>query len=472
MTNSIKEEKGLLLVTATYDKDDIKAAVDKAINHLCLEVTVPGYRKGKAPVSTASRYLRNEDINNETINQLLRAYDKNFEKDDNLNKYFKEDKVFGVRPEVNVTKFAPEGAEILITYVLRPTVSKLGQYKGITSSAEKKEITEADIEKELNRLAENEAELAPKDKAAEKGDTANIDFVGLMEGKEFDGGSAKAFDLVLGSNQFVPGFEDQVIGHKAGDKFDVALTMPENYPAPLTSKPVVFKVTLNSVKVKEIPEINDDFATTLTGEFASKDLAELREKVISHLNKDAENEYMNHILNDLLLQVRDSSEFVIADKFVNIQVDERMHADERNIENQGLSLDEYLNLIKKSKDEYRKELTDGVLSEVKTSLVYDAIMDAEKLPKVENKDIEEALGSKISDFVNGYSGYLRASKMNDEQIRNQVNGYLNQVFTSIMTKRVQDCILVLNGYKEEAKPEEKPAEEAKEEVQAEEAKAE
>lgn len=476
MTNSIKEEKGQLLVTASYSKDDVKKAVDKAINHLCLDVTVPGYRKGKAPVSTASKYLRNEAINNETINQLLRLYDKNFEADAALSGYFKENKVVNFRPEVSVQKFSADGAEILITYVLRPYVSKLGEYKGLKSEAQKREINDADVEKELKRLAENEAELAPKDKEAENGDTANIDFVGLMDGKEFDGGSAKSFDLVLGSNQFVPGFEAQVVGHKAGDKFDVSLTMPDNYPAPLTSKPVVFKVTLNSVKVKEIPEINDDFATTLSGEYASKDLNDLKNKVVSHLNKDAENEYLNKILNDLLLQVRNNSEFVVSDKFVDIQVDSRIKQDEQNILNQGLTLDEYLKLIKKNKDEYRKEITDGVLAEIKNSLVYDEIAKAEKLPAVQNKDIEAVLGSTIDEFVKGYSGYLRASKMSEEQIGNQINGYLNQIFTSIMTHRVQDRVLILNGYKEEEKAEEKAEEEKKEEikeeVKAEEAKAE
>ncbi len=469
MTNSIKEEKGQLLVTASYSKDDVKKAVDKAINHLCLDVTVPGYRKGKAPVSVASKYLRNEAINNETINQLLRIYDKNFEADTALSDYFKGNKVVNYRPEVSVKKFSADGAEILVSYILRPFVSKLGEYKGLKSEAEKREITDADVEKELKRLAENEAELAPKDKAAENGDTANIDFVGLMDGKEFDGGSAKSFDLVLGSNQFVPGFEAQVVGHKAGDKFDVSLTMPDNYPAPLTSKPVVFKVTLNSVKVKEIPEINDDFATTLSGEYASKDLNELKSKVVSHLNKDAESEYLNKILNDLLLQVRNNSEFVVSDKFVDIQVDSRIKQDEQNILNQGLTLDEYLKLIKKSKDEYRKEIADGVLAEIKNSLVYDEIAKAEKLPAVQNKDIESVLGSSIDEFVKGYSGYLRSSKMSEEQIGNQINGYLNQIFTSIMTHRVQDRVLILNGYKEEEKVAEK--EEKKEEAKADDVKA-
>lgn len=468
MTNSLKEEQGKLVIDFVFGKEEIAKASDKAVNQLSQHVTVPGFRKGKAPVKLASRYLRNEEVVDETINQMLRMIDKTVESDENISPFFKEGKVFtSARPTVNVKKFELENGEIEVSFVLKPVVSKLGNYKGLSSSAEKKEITEADVNKELETLANNEAELAPKDKEAEKGDTANIDFVGLMNGKEFDGGSAKAFDLVLGSNQFVPGFENQVIGHKAGDKFDVALTMPENYPAPLTSKPVVFKVTLNSVKVKEVPEINDEFATTLSGEYASKDLAELKTKVVEKLNKDAEAEYLRHLTNDLLLQVRDGSEFVISDEYLDFFVNDRIAQDEKNITNQGLSLDEYLKLIKKDMKDYREEIKAGVLAEIKNSLVFSGIMEAEKIPAVNEKDIEAELGSSVKDFVNGYSNYLSQSKMPKDQIQGQIYGYLNQIASEITTRKVQDRILVVNGFKEEAKAEEKEADEKKEEVKEE-----
>lgn len=473
MINTVKEENGKLVINATYNKEEITKATGKAVNHLALDVTVPGYRKGKAPVEVASKYLRNDAVVNETIHQLFKVLDKELAANTDVNVYFKENKVFsGVRPDANVTKFSTDDAEIVVTYVLRPVVSKLGAYKGITSDAEKRVISDADVEAELKKLAENEAELAPKDKAAENGDTANIDFVGLMNGKEFDGGSAKAFDLVLGSNHFVPGFEEQVVGHKAGDKFDVSLTMPENYPAPLTSKPVVFKVTLNSVKVKEIPEINDDFATTLTGEYASKDLAELKTKIVDHLNKDAEKDYNNHIVNDLLLKVRDASEFVIADSYVDTYVNSRIDEDTHNIENQGLTLDEYLKLVNQDMDAYKASIKDGILAQIKSSLIFEAIYKAENLPAVENKDIEAVIGSPVNDFINGYSKYLKQSKMSDEQISNQINGYLNQIYSSIINDRVTDKLLVLNGYKEETKVEEVKEEAKTEDVKAEDTKAE
>ncbi len=470
MINTIKEEQGKLVVNSSYAKDEISAATTKAINRLVLDVTVPGYRKGKAPVSAATRYLKEDAVVNETIHQLFKVLDKELSKNDEVNAYFKDKKVYGgIRPEANVTAFSADKAEIVVSYVLTPKVNKLGEYKGITSDAEKKVISDADVDAELKRLAENEAELAPKDKAAENGDTANIDFVGLMDGKEFEGGSAKGFDLVLGSNQFVPGFEAQVVSHKAGDKFDVALTMPENYPEPLTSKPVVFKVTLNSVKVKEVPEINDEFATTLTGEYASKDLAELKSKVVAHLNDAAEKEYFNHIVNELLLKVRDASEFVIADDYVNYFVNNKVDEDKNNIANQGLSLDEYLKLINKDMDSYKAEIKEGILSQIKTGLVYEGIYAAEIKTPINSKDLEALLGTSVNDFITNYTNYLKASKMGDDQISAQVNGYLNQLYSSILSRKVQDKLLVLNGYKEEVKEEKAEEEktEAKEEKAAE-----
>lgn len=459
MKQAFKDEKGVLTAKVSFDETDIQKAQNKAVIHLAGQVTVPGFRKGKAPVSTAAKYLHGNDVADETINQLLRLVDSTFEKDETFSKYVKENKlVGGFRPAVSLDKFESKDAEFTISYVLRPVVSKLGSYKGLKADKVKKEEVKAeDIEKTISKLAEDQAELVPAEKAAVKGDTANIDFCGLMDGKEFEGGSAKAFDLELGSNKFVPGFEDQVVGHKAGEKFDVKLTMPETYPAPLTGKDVTFVVTLNSVKVKQVPAINDEFATTLTGEYASKSLAELKDKVKANLTKANETKYNNALINTLLLQVRDGSEFAVADKYLDSLAQERSAEDEKNVQKQGLSLDDYLKLVGQDKKTYEAQLKDGVLGELKSSLIYDALAEAEKIAAPTEADIEKELHSSVKDFVASFTSYLKAQKMSDDQIKNQVNGYLNQVFASLLTRKVQDRVLELNGFK---KPEEKPAEKA------------
>ncbi len=268
-----------------------------------------------------------------------------------------------------------------------------------------------------------------------------------MNGKEFDGGSSKAFDLELGSHKFVPGFEEQCIGHKAGDHFDLPLTMPENYPEPLTGKDVVFVVDVNEVKVHEVPEIDDDFATTLSGDLASDNLEELRGKIRTQLTEQNHKNYLNNLVNSLLNQVRDSSEFVIADEYVGVYADQRQHSDEHQVEEQGLTLEEYLKLVNMSYEDYRANLVSGVTAELKASLIYDALATAEEIPAPQQADIEARLGTPLNQFISVYSKYLKSQNLSDEEVNNYINNYINQIFISIFNERIQSRILEINGYK-------------------------
>jgi trigger factor len=469
MNHTFKNENGHLTAQVQFDGEEVNKASHKAVNKLSQNVTVPGFRKGKAPVEAASKYLRNQDVADETIDELLRTLDNNFSKDAEFSGYIKDNKLEGsIRPKVSLEKFSNTEANFTVVYTLRPVITKLASYKGLTSKVVKKDVTDKDIEAELERLAKDNEELVNVDRAAKDGDTTNIDFVGLMDGKEFDGGSAKGFDLVLGSKHFVPGFEEQVIGHKAGEKFDVALTMPDNYPAPLTSKAVVFKVTLNAVKEASLPKIDDAFATTLTGDYVSKDLNELKSKIKAKLTKTSEDNYYRSRVNDYLVACRDASEFAIADEVIDSLAENKKHEDSASVEQQGLTMDQYLKLINKTEEDYTKEVKNSVLAELKSSLVYDAIAKAEKVAMPTQADVEVKLGSPINKFVNGFTSYLKSQKMNDEQIQAQINNYINQIFSNIVTERVQDIVIVLNGDKKPvAKKEEKPVADAKAEVKTE-----
>lgn len=477
MKHTLKNENGYLTAKVSFDKEEVKAAQDKAIKKLSLNVTVPGFRKGKAPLERAVSYLRNSDVANETINALLRMLDKNMEKDEEFSTYVKERKfAANLQPNVSLDKFDENGAEFTITYYLKATVFKLGDYKGLKTKEKEHVITDEDVDAEISRLAKENAELVPAEKEAEMGDTVNIDFVGLMDGKPFDGGSANSFDLELGSKHFVPGFEEQCVSHKAGDKFDVALTMPENYPAPLTNKPVVFKVTLNAVKAKEVPEINDEFATTLSGEYVAKDLAELKAKVKDILAKKALESFKTNTVNDLFNQIRANSEFVISKEVINSIFETRKEDDEKSMNAQGLTLEEYLKLVNQTEEQYETSTKAQIEEQIKSSLVFEALAQAEKMEAPTKADIEAQIGSSMDDFVKNFSNYLKAQKMSDDQISNQINNYINQVYSSIMTGKVSAKVLELNepelakrtfvpAYKpepvKEEKTEEKPAEEAK-----------
>lgn len=446
MKHTFKLDGGHLNAEVTFDGEEIKACQEKAVNKLVANVTVPGFRKGHAPVSSAVRYLKDTDVSNETVNYLLRALDKNFEKDEEFSSYVKEQK-FAARlhPSVSISKFTADEAVFSIIYFLKPSVSKLGEYKGLKAEVTEKSVTDKDVEAEIKKLAEDNAELVASDKASEMGDTVNIDFLGLMDGKPFDGGSANGFDLVLGSGRFVPGFEEQCVSHKAGDKFDVSVTMPDNYPAPLTSKPVVFKVTLNEVKTKEVPEINDEFATTLSGQYVAKDLAELKTKVKESLEKKAIDTLKRDTVNNLLLQVRNASEFVIAKEVLDDLIKDREASDEDNLLQQGLTLDEYLKLVNQTKEDYEANLKAGLENEIKSSLVINAIAEAEKLNDVKNEDLEKQLGQPLNKFVEGFSSYLKSSNIPENEISLRVNNYLTQVYSSIISANVQARVLELNS---------------------------
>lgn len=453
MKQTFKNENGHLTANVSFDEAEIKTATDKAINKLVVNVTVPGFRKGKAPKDQAMRYLTNEKVYEETVNGLLKMVDKNLENVPEF-KGFADGKLSGRKhPDVVLEKFDDKEAKFKIDWLLNPVVYKLGAYTGLKCDAKMKEVTDEDVDHQLKHLAEDNAELVESDKEAALGDTCNIDFVGYMDGKPFEGGDGKGFDLELGSGRFVPGFEDQCVSHKAGEKFDVALTMPENYPAPLTGKDVVFKVTLNSVKVKEVPEINDEFATTLTGKYVSKDLAELKSKIKDDLTHNTEESFKNAKINSYLLQIRDASEFVIAADYVDLFVQDRIRSDEESINRQGLTLDEYLKLTKTDKAAYENNIKAGVENEIKTQLVYNALAEAEKIPAPTQKDIEDQIGSSLNEFFNNYSNYLKSMKMPEDQINNQIQGYINQVYASILTGKVQAKVLELNEKPAEAKAE-------------------
>jgi trigger factor len=464
MTNTFTNENGHLVAEVSFGAEEITAASKKAIAKLCQTITVNGFRKGKAPLEEAQKYLRNDQIADAAVDELLRSVDTNFETDKEFQTYVTGNKLLGrFRPQVSIEKFSNTEAVFKITYVLKPTVTKLGSYQGLKSTVTRKDVTDKDVDAEIAKLAADNAELVPQDgKVAAKGDTVAIDFTGLMEGKPFDGGAAKDFDLELGSNHFVPGFEDQVIGHKAGDKFDISLTMPENYPAPLTSKPVVFKVTLNAVKAKQIPSVDDAFATTLSGQYAAKNLVELKDKVKANLLSTANTSYRDAKVNEYLLACRASSEYVIPDEYLDELVKDRSDEDAKKLTQQGLDLDQYLKLTNTTKDAYNAQLRAGIADELKSSLVFDAIAAAEKLPAPTTADIEKKLNSPIQEFANNFTHYLKTQNMSDEAINNEINGYLNQIFASLMSDAVQNRVLELNGDKDlvTKAPEAKPVEEA------------
>ena len=221
MKTSIKNNPSSVVINATFDAEDIEPARIKALGRLAKNVKVPGFRNGRAPANVVEQHVDPNALATETLNALIQS---------SVPKIFTEAKVQPIStPNVNVTKYVPgEMAEFEITADIMPEV-KLGDYKKLKAKQEDNSIKGKDVEDVLNRIAESSAETKAVKRAAKKGDEVIIDFVGKKDGKAFEGGSAKNHKLVLGSGQFIPGFEDGIIGHEVGDKFNLDITFPKDY---------------------------------------------------------------------------------------------------------------------------------------------------------------------------------------------------------------------------------------------------
>ena len=453
MKKSFKKEKSELLAEIEFNKEEIASASNKAANVVSQNITVPGFRKGKAPIEKAMAYISSEKFNDEVIHQLLKNIDKEASQDKEFKKYVDENKLANFRPDVHLEKFSDTEALFHVHYLLNPEITNLAKYTGIKINAEKDKVDDKKISDYIKDLADKNSELIYKDSEIKKGDTANIDFLGLINGKEFDGGSAKAYDLVIGSNQFVPGFDEKLIGHKAGEKVDVEITLPDNYPEPLTGKKALFKVTINHVKEKSVPKIDDDFATSLSGKFVSKNLAELKEKVKEELNREVENKFNSEVINGIFDKLRKESTFEISPKIIERNIERRIDQIEKQGEAYGLKLDEFLKLQNLTLEKAKENIKEQIISEIQNSLLLEMIADKEKISLPDNKDLNNMLGTDVNDYIKNSVAYYKKQGYTDQQANAQMQNYLNSLISNMMQSRVNNKILELNGYK---KPESKP----------------
>ena len=272
--NCEKLEKNQVALTVEVDAAAFDAAIEKAYRKMRNQITVPGFRKGKAPRKMVEKLYGVEVFYDEAINIAM---------PDAYMDAVTSEKLEPVGyPEVELLDVSKDGFSFKATVYVYPEVT-LGQYKGLSAPRDEVKVTAADVNARLSEMADRNTRMVGVDRPVEKGDVANIDFEGFDNGKPFDGGKGENFDLEIGSGTFVPGFEDQVIGMSAGEEKDIDITFPEDYHAELAGKSVVFHVKVNSVKVKEVPAIDDEFAKDVS-EFDT--LADLKKDIKAKLTED------------------------------------------------------------------------------------------------------------------------------------------------------------------------------------------
>ena len=295
---------------------------------------------------------------------------------------------------------------------------ELGQYKGIEVAKVDYNVTDEEVDAKLNELQEKASRLVDSDKEIENGDTANIDFEGFKDDVAFEGGKAEGHNLVIGSGSFIPGFEDQLIGKKAGEEVDVNVTFPADYHAEeLAGAPVVFKVKVNAVKVKELPELNDEFAQDTT-EFET--LAELKADLKAKAEEEAAAKAKSEERNAVVEAVVANTEVEVPETMVNAQIDSSIMELNYSLQYQGFSIEQLLEMTGKSMQELRDERKEDAEKSVKASLVVDAIAKAENV-EVSEEEVEAEVAKMAEAYNMTLPQIKEALKSNDlEDIKGQL----------------------------------------------------
>lgn len=387
------------VISFTISQDKIKPALDQAFNKIKKDLNVPGFRKGHMPRAVFNQKFGEEALYEDALNAILPAAYEEAVKELELDVV--------AQPKVDV-KSMEKGQEWEITaeVVTKPEV-KLGDYKDLSVSVEtSKDVSDDEVNDKIERERNNLAELVLKEDAAEAGDTVVIDFVGSVDGVEFDGGKGDNFSLELGSGQFIPGFEDQLIGKKAGEEVTVEVTFPENYQAEeLAGKDAKFATTIHEVKAKEVPELDDELAKDIDDEVDT--LGELKAKYRKELESAKAVAYDEAVEAAAIdLAVANAEIVELPEEMIHDEVHRAMQEFMGNMQRQGISPEMYFQLTGTSEEDLHKQYEADADKRVKTNLVIEAIAKAEGF-EASAEEIEK----EITDLAAEYN-------MEVEQVRN------------------------------------------------------
>ena len=370
-------EKSTVKITFKFDGEEWKDAQTKAYLKTRGRFAVNGFRKGKAPKNVIEHAYGKGVFYEDALNLLFSEnYGKVIEKNE------KKFTVVG-EPDVSVEALSDEGVTLVASVPVKPEV-KISSYKGIKIKEYAYTVKEEEVQAEIDRLLDRNARKVPvTDRAAQNGDIVNIDFVGTVDGVKFDGGEAEGFDLTLGSGQFIPGFEDQVVGMNIGESKDVNVTFPENYQAEaLKGKPAVFAVKLNGIQGKELPELNDEFIKDATG---SESVEAYKAKTVERLQKNADRRANDATENSILEASAANAEVEIPQAMIEREIDSLVQKFEYQLMYQGLKLQDYLDFLKVTEADFRKNYEEQAKKNVLHQLIISQIIKEENIEATEDE---------------------------------------------------------------------------------------
>ena len=390
---SLKETKKIdtnrYQLEITVDGEKFREAIKEAYKKNGKKINVPGFRKGKAPLHIIETYYGSEIFFEDALNLLYNDLVEDAIKESGL-------KVINDKMDFDLVSISKEdGADFKVSLTTYPEI-EIGEYKGLKAEKTAVKVDAAEVNAEVNAMAERNARMVSvEDRAAKKGDTVVIDFEGFTDGKAFEGGKAEGHSLVLGSGQFIPGFEDQIIGKNIGDEFDVNVTFPEEYGAKeLAGKEAVFKVKLHEIKVKELPAVDDEFAKDVSEFDTLKELkADLKKKALDRKRKAADEAFENALVQ----QIVDSIKGDIPEAMFENRLEQCVEDFAYRLQSQGLNLETYLKYTNSNIDEFKKSFRPQAESQVKFRLALEKIVELENITPDE-KDVEAEYEKLAKDY--------------------------------------------------------------------------
>lgn len=372
-----KKENSKVAIELKLTTAEWEAEIESAYQKMKGKFNIQGFRKGKAPKHVIEKFYGKGVFLDEALNSAFSKY---------YAQVLDKEKTLEVveQPTLDVKSLDDKGMVMVATVTVSPEV-KLGAYTGLGVVKKEAKVTQKQVEDELKAMLEDQARFVEVDREIKEGDTANIDFSGSIDGKKFEGGTATGYDLAIGSHSFIEGFEEQLVGLKRGDKKDVKVTFPSNYHVEeLKNKPAVFAVSINAVKEKQLPELNDEFASTVSEFETVKELKEhTKEHLLEHAKEHADREFENNLIEAIVKNM----EVKVPECMIESELDRMLQDMNYRLMYQGITLDDYVKYMNITIDDLKKQEKKNAEHNVKVRLALRAIIEKEKLD-VTKEDID------------------------------------------------------------------------------------
>ncbi len=393
-------------LNVTIEAEKFDEAIKKVYFKSAKYFNIPGFRKGKAPMNIVEKYYGKEIFYEDAFNEVV---------PEELEKAVEENKLEVVsRPDIDVTQIG-KGQDLIFTAVFQTKPeAELGKYKGVEIKKIEYKVTDEDVEHELGHMQEHNSRLiSVEDRPVEKGDIANINFEGFVDGVAFEGGKAENHDLEIGSNTFIPGFEDQIIGMKIDEEKDIKVKFPDEYfSKDLAGKDATFKVKVNEIKKKELPTLDDEFAKDVS-EFDT--LKELKESIKEKQQKQNDERAKYETQDAVMKAVCENVKVDIPSGMIETETENMLKDMEQRLSYQGLKLDQYLQMMGKTREEMQKEYEPQAIEAIKSRLAIEVVIKAEKI-EVADIDVDE----KIKEMAKNYGRENDEEFLKNENVRNYI----------------------------------------------------